>query len=141
MPDKLSQSLKICLGTGIAALLIGLQNINEYTQQLESANPELNKEARFFNALAHCTGLPQFFAWERELPTTMGASWDNLLSPSEEQPIPEQSPDTTPPSEAISEQQPQEPEPQPEPTPEPAPEPTPEAPMRPTPSGIRRGPP
>ncbi|MDO5470872.1 MAG: hypothetical protein Q4F38_06185, partial [Akkermansia sp.] len=119
MPIKLPQSLKICLGTGLAALLLGLQNINEYTQQLESYDPELNEQAATLNRLAHSTGLPQFFAWQKELPNTLSTAFRNATTEPEYLTLTEPLPPFPPLPKAI-------PLIYPEPPPPPEPEPQPE---------------
>ena len=75
MPFKLPQSVKICLSTGLAALLLGLQNINEYTQQLESAYPELHETAAALNQAAHYTGLPQWFRTQKDTFAAFSILW------------------------------------------------------------------
>ena len=64
---KLPPSLSICLGTCAAGLLLGLQNENEYCQQLESNHPKWGGIAECFHDIAHRTGLPQLFQAEKKL--------------------------------------------------------------------------
>ncbi len=138
MPYKLPQSVKICLGTGLAALLLGLQNINEYTQQLESTYPELHETAAALNKAAHFTKLPQWFQCQKDTFSGFQILWTpeyepEFLTLSEPLPglpplptyIPLIYPDPPPTPEPEPEPTP-EPEPEPEPVPEPEPELTPE---------------
>lgn len=67
MSVRISQPLKICLSSLLAALLIGLQNIDEYAQQLERRFPELMETAEALRFACRYTGLPQWFALQRKL--------------------------------------------------------------------------
>lgn len=67
MRFKLPNSLKICLGTCMAALILGLQNIDEYCEQFESIHPEQAGLADAMKQAAYCTGLPHLYHTEREL--------------------------------------------------------------------------
>lgn len=153
MPFKLPQSVKICLGTGLAALLIGLQNINEYTQQLESSCPEQHNAATALNKAAHYTWLPQWFQYQKDTFAGFSILWTpsaepeflTLTEPLPELPplpsyIPLIYPEPPPAPEPEPEPQPEpepEPQPEPEPEPEPKPEPEPEPEPEPTPEEIQ----
>ncbi len=67
MFSRPSQPLKICLSTLLAALLIGMQNIDEYTQQLGSRYPELIKLSEDLRSVCRYTGLPQWFDRQKEV--------------------------------------------------------------------------
>lgn len=60
-------SLKICLGTLLAAVLIGLQNIDEYARQLEMKTPQLRGLAEDLRLICRSTGLPQWFNIQKNL--------------------------------------------------------------------------
>ncbi|MBR3927171.1 MAG: DUF459 domain-containing protein [Akkermansia sp.] len=136
MPFKLPQSVKICLSTGLAALLLGLQNINEYSQQLESAYPELHETAAALNAAAHRTYLPQWFCTLKDSFSAFSVLWEqpeepDFLALTEPlpglPPLPNYIPLIYPEPPPAPEPPPTpEPEPEPVPEPEPAPEPEPE---------------
>ncbi|MBR6575793.1 MAG: DUF459 domain-containing protein [Akkermansia sp.] len=67
-------SLKICLGTLLAAVLIGLQNIDEYAQQLEMKAPQLSGLAEDLRQICRCTGLPQWFNIQKNFYNSWGES-------------------------------------------------------------------
>ena len=70
MSVRLPQTLKICLSTLLAALLIGMQNIDEYAQQLGSRHPELIELSQALRSICRYSGLPQWFAWQKDLYST-----------------------------------------------------------------------
>lgn len=74
MRFKLPHSLKLCIGTCLAALLLGLQNIDEYTQQLESHFPQYAEEAEKLSELAYRTRIPEFFHRQKEFFSDLGNS-------------------------------------------------------------------
>ena len=67
MRFKLPNSLKICLGTCMAALILGLQNIDEYCEQFESNHRDLVEAAEWVKNAAYSTGLPDLYEAERKL--------------------------------------------------------------------------
>lgn len=74
MLPRLPQPVKICLGSILAAFLIGLQNIDEYAQQLESKYPEQMELPEMLRNISLYTGLPQWFELQKDLYTSLGAS-------------------------------------------------------------------
>lgn len=67
MRFKLPNSLKICLGTCMAALILGLQNIDEYCEQFESNHPRQAGLAETMKQAAYSTHLPCLYHAERKL--------------------------------------------------------------------------
>ena len=104
MLSRLSQPVKICLGSILAAFLIGLQNIDEYAQQLESKYPEQMELPEMLRSISRYTGLPQWFELQKDLYTSLGAS------EGEEEEFPNNEPDFQ-----ITEEAEEEPEPAPAP--------------------------
>lgn len=84
MRFKLPNSLKICLGTCMAALILGLQNIDEYCEQFESAHPEHGELAETAKQAAYSTGLPRLYHAERKLFTDISRQLPSLSSNSKE---------------------------------------------------------
>lgn len=81
MLRPIPQALKICLGTFLAALLVGLQNIDEYAQQLEMSYPHLSGVARELRHFCQYTGLPQWYNGQKNFYSLLG-------SPVEQEPPP-----------------------------------------------------
>lgn len=69
--------LKMCLGTCMAAFLLGLQNIDEYIEQFESNHARHASLAATVKDLAYCTYLPLLYQAEKRLFTT----YTQLLPP------------------------------------------------------------
>lgn len=84
MRFKLPNSLKICLGTCMAALILGLQNIDEYCEQFESSHPELGGLADAVKQAAYRTMLPRLYHAERELFSTVCRELPSLSDNSKE---------------------------------------------------------
>lgn len=84
MRFKLPNSLKICLGTCMAALILGLQNIDEYCEQFESTHPEQAELADAMKQAAYSTGLPHLYHTERELFSTVCRELPSLSDNSKE---------------------------------------------------------
>lgn len=81
MASKLPPTLSICLGTCTAALLLGLQNIDEYCQQLESNHPELSGLAEGLKETAYSTGIPGIFNAEKKILSGIAAKLPMLDKP------------------------------------------------------------
>lgn len=67
MRFKFPNSLKICLGTCMAALILGLQNVDEYSEQFESSHPEQAGLAEAMKQAAYSTHLPDLSRAEKKL--------------------------------------------------------------------------
>lgn len=92
MRFKIPNSLKICLGTCMAALVLGLQNIDEYCEQFESSHPGMDGTAECVKQAAYSTGLPDLYQAERELFTTASRLLPGLGGTGKEAPAPSTKP-------------------------------------------------
>ncbi len=87
MLPPLPQPLKICLGTLLAALLIGLQNIDEYARKLEALHPNLLGLAEDLPEICRLSGLPQWLDWQKQLYIGLGGGfWAGEVAPAPEIP-------------------------------------------------------
>ena len=87
MLPPLPQPLKICLGTLLAALLIGLQNIDEYARKLEALHPNLLGLAEDLPEICRLSGLPQWLDWQKQLYIGLGGGfWAGAVAPAPEIP-------------------------------------------------------
>lgn len=84
MRFKLPNSLKICLGTCMAALILGLQNIDEYCEQFESNHPRQAGLAEAMKQAAYSTHLPYLYHAERKLFSTISRQLPQLGGNSKE---------------------------------------------------------
>lgn len=87
MRYKFPNSLKICLGTCMAALLLGLQNIDEYCEQFESSYPGQIELAESVKQAAYSTYLPYLYRTERKLLSAISRHLPQLGTDSAEVPI------------------------------------------------------
>lgn len=92
MQFKLPTSFKMCLGTCVAALILGLQNIDEYCEQFESNYAEHATLAKAVKEVAYSTYLPGLYGREKALFTAFTQLFPTIGGCKEEAPPPPPAP-------------------------------------------------